>query len=208
MIDALPAIVGRDVPRETFEQLESFVALLLEANGQQNLIAASTVPEVWPRHILDSAQLVPLAGEGTWLDVGSGGGLPGVVTAILTGAPTLLIEPRRLRAEFLDSVRCALDLANVQVHRVRPAALTGAFDNITARAVAPAAELLRMTAHLARPGTRWLLPKGRTAHKELDEVRAAWQGSFRLEPSRTDPDASILIATDIRAWGTRARGPR
>jgi 16S rRNA (guanine527-N7)-methyltransferase len=201
MMDNLSDIVGRDVPRETFEKLEAYVRLLLEANADQNLIAASTVPVVWQRHILDSAQLVAHAQSGDWTDIGSGAGLPGVVTAVLTREPTVLVEPRRLRADFLSRVCESLSLTNVIVVQGKPHLIQRKFATITARAVASAFEMLRMTLHLSRPGTVWLLPKGRNAQKELDEVRATWQGDFCLEPSRTDDQASILIAKGVRPWG-------
>ena len=201
MIDALADIVGRDVPRETYERLEQYVRLLVEANADQNLIAKSTIPQVWERHIFDSAQLTAHAPSGNWADIGSGAGLPGIVTAILTGLPTTLVEPRRLRAEFLTHAAQQLSLKSLTVVQGKPSILHQKYMIITARAVASATELLGMTLHLSRPGTIWLLPKGRSAQKELDEVRATWHGEFRLQPSRTDDHASILIAKGVRPRG-------
>ena len=91
-----------DVSRETLARLEAYTALVREGQQTQNLVSASTLPIFWSRHIVDSAQLVLLSGDGTWLDIGSGAGIPGVVTAILTGAPTILVEPRARRAAFLQ----------------------------------------------------------------------------------------------------------
>lgn len=201
MNGTLSNIVGFDVPRETFERLEEYVRLLLAGNAEQNLIAMSTVPMVWQRHILDSAQLVAWAPSGNWADIGSGAGLPGIVSAILTGEPTTLVEPRRLRADFLRRVVERLSLPRITVLQGKPSVLHGEFATLTARAVASASEMLRMTIHLSRPGTVWLLPKGRSAQKELDEVRTAWHGDFCLQPSRTDGQASILIAKGVRPWG-------
>ena len=202
MIDQISQIVGHDVPRETFDQLERYVSLLLEASRSQNLIAASTVADVWSRHIQDSAQLIALAPPGgTWLDIGSGAGLPGLVIAILTGRPMVLLEPRRLRVAFLEEVKAALNLTDVTIVAGKTTALRGTFGKITARAVAPAPDLFAMAHHLSRRETVWLLPKGRSAQKELDATRASWQGQFHLEASRTDAGASILIASRVQPRG-------
>lgn len=201
MIDYLAKVTGRDVSRETFEKLESYVAFLVQANHRQNLISAATVGNIWVRHIFDSAQLVALTPEASWIDIGSGAGLPGMVTAILTGDETTLVEPRRLRMEFLAAVSAKLGLGRVTLVRGKPSKVSGQYGIITARAVTSATELLRMTLHLSHSDTIWLLPKGRSAQKELDEVRLSWQGDFRLEPSRTDEQSSILVAKCVRPWG-------
>ena len=201
MIDCLSEVGHLTVPRETFLILEEYVALLVAANKVQNLIAESTVDNIWERHIVDSAQLVPMARAGRWLDIGSGAGLPGVVVAIVTGEEVVLLEPRRLRVEFLQNVKQALGLSKLTIVQGKPSALKGQFENIAARAVAPASELFAMARHLSHNGTKWLLPKGRGAKKELAAVHASWQGAFRLEPSRTDPTASILIGSNIRPRG-------
>src|SRR5262245_8863545 len=105
MIEKLAACTGRNVPRETMERLEHYVRLLLDEHERQKRIARATVEEVWERHILDSAQLVRFAPrpDSSWLDIGSGAGLPGLVIAILTQGPVTLVEPRKLRADFLRS---------------------------------------------------------------------------------------------------------
>ena len=93
MIDRLSAVSGLSVSRETFDMIERYVSMLIQENSHQNLIAPSTVDEIWERHIIDSAQLIPLATPGSLLDIGSGAGLPGVVIALLTGAEMVLSEP-------------------------------------------------------------------------------------------------------------------
>ena len=201
MMDSHSALAGLDVPRETTERIERFAALLIEENERQNLVARSTLPDLWQRHIADAAQLLAFAPDrGAWLDIGSGAGLPGMVIAILTGAPMLLVEPRRLRADFLQRAIDALDLggsvsviqAKVETVRRPPV------DVITARAVASVERLFAIAGHLSHSGTIWVLPKGRRAKSELDEAQRTWQGDFRLEPSRTDPDAQILVASRVR----------
>ena len=204
MIDRVEKISGRSVSREPFGRLEGYVTLLLEASTTQNLIAKSTVDEVWDRHIIECAQLLRFAEPSrSWLDIGAGAGLPGIVIAILDPGPVTLLEPRRLRVEFLASIIDRLALTNITLVQGKTTALTAKYRHITARAVASASELLAMSRHLSRPETVWVLPKGRSAQKELDEVRNAWQGSIRLEPSLTDPDASILLASGIRPRGRR-----
>lgn len=201
MSESLLSIIGQDVSRETLDQLHAYSSLLTDGNLHQNLISPSTLGHLWERHILDSAQLLPLLNRGTTLDIGSGAGLPGIVLAILSPQPITLVEPRRLRTDFLQGVVDALSLSNVTVVRAKAAALSGSFDNITARAVTSATELFAMSFRLSHHGTRWVLPKGKSAQKELDEVRRAWQGTFRLEPSRTDAEASILVASGVRPRG-------
>ena len=198
MIQQLSDIVGFDVPRETFEKLQAYCDLLVDAANTHNLISAASVAGLWQRHILDSAQLLRHAPSGSWADIGSGAGLPGLVLAILAPDPITLIEPRRLRVEFLQSVVDRLDLHNVTLVRGKAGAVWAMFDKITARAVAPAAEFFALAHHLSRPDTVWILPKGKSAQKELDEARRTWQGDFRLEPSLTDAHASILLARGVR----------
>lgn len=203
MIERLKQVSGRGVSRETYGKLEAFAALLGEESSKQNLIAASTIGHLWERHLIDSAQLLRLGRAGSWVDIGSGAGLPGIVIAILTSDPVALVEPRRLRAEFLSTVKTRLALDSVTVIHGKANVVRAKFDNITARAVGPAIELLTMTNHLSHSKTVWVLPKGRSAQKELDDVRAAWQGAFRLEPSLTDEAASILLATGVKPRETR-----
>lgn len=204
MIELVEAAAGRSVSRETHALLERYVALLLEENQHQNLIGKSTADDIWLRHIADSAQLVRFAPrpDSSWLDIGSGAGLPGLVIAILTQGQVTLAEPRRLRADFLRRAADALGLAGrVTVATVKAERLTGKFDVITARAVASLDHLLRLSQHLSTDKTLWLFPKGKSAQTELDAARGAWQGAFRLEPSATSGEAAILVASRVRRKG-------
>ena len=203
MIDRLSEIVGYDVPRETFEKLSAYSDLLTEGAKSQNLISSSSIPDLWVRHLFDSAQLVRHAKQGNWADIGSGAGLPGIILAILSADSVTLIEPRRLRVEFLQSVVDLLDLPNVTILQGKSTTVGTVFDKITGRAVAPAADFFALAHHLSRLDTVWILPKGKSAQKELDEARRTWQGEFRLEPSLTDPQASILLARGVRRRRTR-----
>jgi len=200
MIERIAAAARRPVSRETFEKLEAFVALLKAENAHQNLVSAGTLDQVWERHIVDSAQLVgfeptPLA---SWIDIGSGAGFPGLVIACLAEGPVTLVEPRRLRAEFLhkaaESLRLQATVLCAKAERVG-----GSYDVITARAVASLSHLLEISHHLSTGKTVWALPKGRSAQSELAEARRAWQGRFHVERSVTDADSYIVVATGVRA---------
>lgn len=202
MIDRLEAVAGRDVSRETFQTLERFVALLVNENQRQNLIAAGSVDEMWERHIVDGAQLLALADRpGSWCDIGSGPGLPGLVVAILSREPMTLVEPRRLRTEFLQRSVAELGLDQVRIEQRKAEQVRGRFDFVTARAVANLSKLFALSGHLSHSGTRWILPKGEKAKSELDEARRTWQGSFRLVPSQTRPQAAIIVAESVKPRG-------
>ena len=199
MIERLSQVSGADVSRETYAKLERFAALLIKESGRQNLVSAASLADLWERHLVDGAQLLALAGgPGSWCDIGSGAGLPGMVIAILSGQPMTLIEPRRLRCDFLQTCVDELALADVNVVTAKAANVTGRFDYITARAVARLDALLAIAAHLAHNRTRFILPKGKGVKSELDEARRNWQGAFRLVPSQTHPDAAIVVADGVR----------
>lgn len=191
-----------NVPRETVEKLEQFKQLVIAENARQNLVSPGSIADFDVRHLDDGAQLVVLGRPGTWCDVGSGAGLPGLVIAILSGAPTTLIEPRHLRADFLRSVVKSLQIDAVVIE-AKAERVEAQFDNITARAVAETGKLFAMCGHLAHRGTRWILPKGRSAKKELEAASQSWQGRFSLVPSRTGDAAMILVAEDVRRRGKR-----
>jgi len=200
VIHRLAEAARRGVPRETIERLEAYAALLREESGRQNLVSASTLESLWDRHILDSAQLVrlePYPGA-SWVDVGSGAGLPGIVIACMVDGPVTLIEPRRMRAEFLHRVCESLGL-NAAVAAAKAERVGGKYDVVTARAVAKLTRLLEISAHLSTTNTIWALPKGRGAAAELAEAQQAWQGVFHVEPSVTDAESYIVVATEVRA---------
>lgn len=204
MIDQLAEVAGRDVSRETMATLERYAALLRAEAGRQNLVSASTIHKLWERHILDSAQLVrfePFPGA-SWVDIGAGAGLPGLVVAALVTGPVLLVEPRRLRADFLSRTVLELGVANrVTVLCAKAERARGSYDVITARAVARLAKLLDLSTHLSTKNSVWVLPKGRGARSELDEARRSWHCDATSAPSRTDPESEILLLRSVRAKG-------
>jgi 16S rRNA (guanine527-N7)-methyltransferase len=205
MIGCLAELTGRDVPRETGSRLKWYAELVRQENSQQNLVSPSTLESLWERHILDSAQLVRFETRpgASWLDIGSGAGLPGIVIALLVSGPVTLLEPRRLRAEFLRRTVNALDLNNAVVRCAKAEKVEGRFETITARAVASVDKLLKLSTHLSTTNTRWVLPRGRNAQSELAEARRNWQCEAEIVPSRTDPDSGILLLRDVRRRGKR-----
>lgn len=189
-----------DVPRETLATLDRFVQLLKQENARQNLVAHASLEHIWSRHILDSAQLARFAPDArTWLDLGTGAGFPGLIIAAIHPAAVTMIESRRLRVDFLERASRILGLPGRTriVHRRVEAVETQVFDAIGARAFAPLSKLLDLAQRFAAPQTQWVLPKGRTAQSELEQVQTAWQGSFRVEPSLTDPEAGIIVAEHV-----------
>lgn len=190
-----------DVSREAMVKLEMFARAVISENERQNLISAATIPQIWARHIVDSAQLFMLdeANEdGPWLDLGSGPGFPGIVIAILQPRPVILVESRRKRFEFLAETALMLGLDHVSVHAGRLEALASRrVSTITARAFAPLPKLLDLAHRFSTEKTLWLLPKGRSAREELESARSAWHGAFHVKPSITDADAAIIVATGV-----------
>jgi 16S rRNA (guanine527-N7)-methyltransferase len=197
---------GLTVSRETLDALDLFRDRLLRWTRQINLIAPATTPQAWTRHIVDSAQLFPLAPRNadSWCDLGSGGGLPGIVVAIIAReyVPVrrhLLVESDRRKAAFLIQVSRELGLnCTVMPQRAENAAPACA-DVVSARALAPMAELLPMVARHLAPGGCALLPKGRAWATEVDAAHRMWEFALEEIDSVTDPDARILRLTELKA---------
>lgn len=179
-------------------RLERLVELLAEENQRQNLVSASSLGEVWRRHIADSAQLLPHVPRGTssWMDLGTGAGFPGlIVGALRPDCEVLLVESRKRRIEWLQRAAEELGLTGVTVHGSRledvPSRNVAA---ISARAFAPLDRLLDLSARFSTSDTIWLLPKGRSAQQELAMLRG-WNHMFHVEQSLTDPDAGVIVGT-------------
>ena len=191
-----------DVSRETMERLDAFVALLRDENARQNLVSKATLDAVWTRHILDSAQLLHWAPapSASWIDLGTGAGFPGLIVAALHKGPVVLVEERKLRIEFLHRAADVLGIANrteiigTKVERVPRRTC----DVISARAFAPLPKLFDLATRFSTQKTLFVLPKGRNARAELEAAKSSWQGEFRLEPSMTDAEASILLARGVK----------
>ncbi|MBV9527272.1 16S rRNA (guanine(527)-N(7))-methyltransferase RsmG [Sphingomonas sp.] len=200
MIDELTKAAGRPVSRETLEKIERYAHLLREESSRQNLVSSATLDTLWERHVLDSAQLCryETRPEASWLDIGSGAGFPGIVIACIVAGRCTLLEPRRLRAEFLHRVVDSLRL-EAEVLCSKAEHVSGKYDLITSRAVAPLAKLLGISQHLSTRKTRWVLPKGRGALSELAEAKRTWQGMFHVERSVTDAQSFIVVGKGVRA---------
>ncbi|MBN8809043.1 MAG: 16S rRNA (guanine(527)-N(7))-methyltransferase RsmG [Sphingomonas sp.] len=184
----------------TVRRLAALADLVVAANAQQNLIAPSTVDQIWSRHIVDSLQLLHLAQPGRWLDVGTGAGFPGlVIAAAEPDREVVMIEPRRLRVDHLRQCSEVLDLRVASVIHGKADTQSIISAVISARAVATLASVFGMAKGCADLSTAWLLPKGRNAESELAEARRKWHGVFHVEQSITSPDSSIIVAREVKA---------
>lgn len=191
-----------DVSRETLAQLDRYAELLTEWQQRMNLVGPSTLPHIWDRHFRDSAQLLAIAGPGkSWLDIGAGGGFPGLVLAILDPDSNItLVESISKKCRFLDTVAYETNTAShVAVANVRVEALTGSkYDIITARAAASLETLFDWGLRFAGSGTRWILPKGARVQEELASAAKQFHFAHELIPSRTDSDARIVVAKGVK----------
>src|SRR4029077_3856056 len=203
--DRARALTLTPVSRETLDRLDRFVETMLAWQQRINLIAPSTEPKLWTRHIADSLQLLALAPQAkTWVDLGSGGGFPGLVIACAladrSGARVHLVESSTKKAAFLREVARATG-APAQIHAVRiedfVENLAMAVDVVTARALAPLVRLLAATYPLLKTGTLGLFPKGQDVVAELTEAAKCWSIQSSLAPSLTDPKAKIVRVTGI-----------
>jgi 16S rRNA (guanine527-N7)-methyltransferase len=194
------------VSRETSERLERLIELLLRWSAHTNLIARSTLPMVWTRHVADSLQLLPLAPDAKrWIDLGSGAGFPGLVVACALadepGTEVYLVESIGKKAAFLREAAEQLQVPAV-VHAVRiedfGKNLQFKPDVVTARALAPLDELLKLAHPLLRTGALGLFPKGQDVDAELTKASKSWNIEASLVPSKTHPDSRIVVVTKLR----------
>jgi 16S rRNA (guanine527-N7)-methyltransferase len=199
--DRASALALVAVSRETENRLNRFVAVLMEWQQRMNLIAASTEPTIWTRHIADSLQLLALAPDArTWVDLGSGAGFPGLAIACALAddpaARVHLVEKTAKKAAFLEAAISATG-APATVHTKRIEDFTKTFTDpvefVAARALAPLSELLDLAYPLLKRGAKGLFLKGQDVGTELTEAAKCWNVQARLVPSRTDPRAAIVI---------------
>lgn len=193
------------VSRETRARLTILVRELRRWQQVKNLVAESTLPEVWSRHIADSLQLRDYEpGAHTWLDLGSGAGFPGLVLGISladqTGALVHLVESNARKCAFLRHVARETE-ARVKVHEARLERsldqFVGQVDVVTARALAPLADLFEWIEPLMRAGAVGLFPKGRGVAAELTDAEKSWKFTAEMLPSQTDSQARILRVTAL-----------
>jgi len=199
--DRATALSLTPVSRETAARLDRLVEALLKWQTVTNLIAPSTVPHVWTRHIADSLQLLDLAPEArTWIDLGSGGGFPGLAIACALverpGTCVHLVESNLKKAAFLrEAVMLVAAPAIVHAQRIEEfvAGFRDQADVITARALAPLKDLLGYVAPLLKMGAQALLPKGQDVEVELTAAAKYWIIEAALVPSKTSPRGRIMI---------------
>ncbi|RWN64049.1 16S rRNA (guanine(527)-N(7))-methyltransferase RsmG [Mesorhizobium sp.] len=193
------------VSRETFERLVEFETVFQKWNRRINLAAQSTQGDVWRRHILDSAQLARIKPDAKrWLDLGSGGGFPGLVLAFLLaerdGASIDLVESNRKKASFLQAVVGQFNLpARVVARRIDDAyPFVSTPQIVTARALASLPVLLELSAPWLTTGTCGLFHKGRDYRTELAESAQRWSFDLVEHASATDAHGVILELSDLR----------
>jgi len=194
-----------DVSRETIERLQIYENLLKKWTGRINLVAKSTLPDVWSRHFSDSAQVFDAIPKGalTLCDFGSGGGFPGLVIAALAREklPNLrvsLIESDVRKASFLVTAAREMGL-HPFIHAMRVEALpVQNADVVTARALAPLSDLLTMAElHLRKDGSALFL-KGERHQDELDTASVIWDFKVSKQRSMTNDASALLMITDLR----------
>lgn len=191
--------------------LDAFIARLTEVNAVMNLVGPDSIPDVWNRHVWDSAQLLQAAPEATtWADLGAGAGFPGVVLAILLKGRVAgraqphvwLIDSLGKRCRFLESIVDELSLpATVINGRAEDHAVK--VDVVTARAVAPMEKLLAYAQPYLQRGAQGLFLKGEKAEAELIEARKVWHFDSTLSASRSDPRGRIVSVRSLRSVHSR-----
>lgn len=198
-------MMERDIPdwlnvsRETIEKLDHFAAEVLRWNPAINLVSKPSAADIWQRHILDSAQLFALGNsQARWVDLGSGGGFPGIVMAIMGAAQMVLVESDQRKAAFLRQISQQLSLPvtvlSKRIDMLEPLAA----ETVSARALASLTELLaHAKPHLTTAG-RAIFPKGRGHQEELQQAQKTWAFDCTTVPSLTDSEAAILVLENIR----------
>lgn len=205
MTEDVLLLPGLNVSRETQQRLHEFSELVLKWTARINLISRADHPQIWQRHVLDSAQLMNLAPSRitTWADLGSGGGFPAIVLGIILretqpDAKVVMVENDQRKAAFLRQCIRQFDIkGQVVVARAEMTAPIGA-DVLTARALASLVDLLPLAKrHLTATGTA-IFHKGRNAASEISRARTSWCFDLGEERSITDSEATILSLQGIR----------
>lgn len=202
MTMGLVSLAGIDVSRETIDKLEALSGLILKWTKSINLIASGSTADIWNRHIVDSAQIYHLSRKTwtNWIDLGSGGGLPALVVAIMDShqQPMTLVESDQRKCLFLNTVRRELGL-NIKVinQRIEKAELDRA-DVLSARALAPLPDLLHYANNLLEDNGIALFSKGERFQEELDRARQDWHFECTAHQSKTNPASRVLEISRIR----------
>jgi 16S rRNA (guanine527-N7)-methyltransferase len=187
------------VSRETMARLEAFAALLVAWSARINLIGRSTLDDLWRRHFLDSAQLLPLIPLGTQnlIDLGSGAGFPGLVLAVLGVPGVELVEADSRKAAFLrEAARVTGTAVTIRACRIE-AVPPQARDIVTARGCAPLDRLMPLAERFIGPQTMCLFLKGARAEEELTAAGKDWTMRVSRHPSRADPESVVLLLQQV-----------
>jgi 16S rRNA (guanine527-N7)-methyltransferase len=203
--DKAAALALTPVSHETEARLDRYVALLLEWQAKTNLVAPSTLPTLWTRHISDSLQLLSLAPSAkSWVDLGSGGGFPGVVLACALaktpGASIHLVERIAKKAAFLrEAIRVTAAPGTVHLADIGDTVdrVAGPIDCVTARALAPLHQLIGFAEPWVKRGAKALFLKGQDVEAELTEATKYWKIEPKLHSSRTGGDGWIVELESI-----------
>ncbi len=189
-----------NVPRGTIDALRRYETLLIDWQSRMNLVGPATLANVWERHFADSAQLTAHVPQGkSWLDMGAGGGFPGLVLAAMGWGRFVVVDSVAKKCRFLEAVRDELGLSNVTILNARVEQLpTLGVDIATARAAAPLETLFDWAIRHVRPGGTYLFPKGRRWGEEVEAAEARFLFDLDTFPSKTDPDARILVARNLK----------
>lgn len=186
-----------NVSRETHERLIAYCHQIERWNKTINLVSKSSVDQIWQRHLLDSAQIYRFgAPDGLWADIGSGGGLPGIVMSVL-GADVVLVESDQRKCTFLRETARVLGL-NLRVLNDRAETISPlSAKTLSARALAPLTNLLEYAKYHLDDTGRAVFSKGKSAQAEIDEARRTWRFDCEINESLTDPLASVLVIKNI-----------
>ncbi len=195
-LDAAGFAARTGVSRETLDRLEAYAALLVKWQRSINLVSAASLPDLWRRHFLDSAQLAPfirrLGDMPRCVDLGSGAGFPALVLAIMGVGRWTLIDSDRRKLTFLQEAARIADVS-VKLLPSRLETVDGVVaDVVTARACAPLGRLLGYAVPLLTPDGTALFLKGRDAEQEIAEARGDWRFVAETFPSATEPEAKIV----------------
>lgn len=187
-----------NVSRETLARLEAYAVLLETWNKTTNLVGPATIPDLWFRHMLDSAQLYPLTqASSSLVDLGSGAGFPGLVLAIMGQPNVHLVESDQKKVAFLREAsrvaqaKVTLHAARIEGLRDLPGAL------ICARALAPVDRLLELSAKIATPETKFVFLKGQNVEQELTVAHNIWRMEVESHVSRTDSTGRVVILREV-----------
>ena len=205
--DRARALQLTPVSRETEKRLDMFVEVLLLWQRTRNLVASSTLPRLWTRHIADSLQLLPLAPQArVWVDLGSGGGFPGIpIACALAGQPDAmvhLVESNGKKAAFLREVVRVTGVP-AEVHQMRAEdygeSCAEVVHAVTARALSPLKILCGQALPFIAKGAIGLFPKGQDVDTELTDATKYWNIEAAKVPSVTSPDSSIVVVRGLKA---------